>query len=948
MQLKIITTAYLRLLSPCKDLNSLLQVHARLIVSGLQEDHSTSAHLVKSYLSFKKCDSARFVFDSLPNPSVRLYNSMIRAYASVRSHQEAIQLYHCMLSKRLEPDKYTFTFVLKACTGALEFKEGVLVHRDIVFRELDYDIFIGTALVDMYCKLGDLELARKVFDKMPKKDVITWNVMILGLSQSVNPQEALGFIRNMQLVGMEPDLVSIVNLVPAVSSLGDIDACSTIHGYVIRRGFDAVVSNGLIDMYSKCGNIDVASQVFKQMQDRNDISWITMMTGYAHNECFFEVLDLFDCMKRGNVRLNYVSIVNALLAAAEMRDLRRGKEIHDYARKQKIDSDVLIATALMTMYAKFGDPDAAKSLLQGLKGRDLVAWSAIIAALVQSGYPEDALSLFREMQNDCLKANNVTLMSVLSACAEVLCPRIGKSVHCYAVKSHIDSDISLGTTLVSMYAKCGFFASALTIFNRMPCKDIVMWNALINGYTQNGDPYHAMEIFHEVQVSEICPDSGTLGTDFKKDEVSWNVLIAGYVHSGHAKEAISAFCQMKLENFHPNLVTIVSVLPAVACLSSLTEGMAFHACIIRMGFEYNILVQNCLIDMYAKCGQLHNSENLFYGMKSKNTVSWNVMLTGHAGLIDEGRTIFDAMCKKHHLEPGLEHYACMVDLLGRAGLFDEILHLIKAMPLEPDARVWGALLGACKMHSKILLAEFAVDHLLKLEPKNPTHHVVLSNIYAKSARWGDAGDTRSKMINTGLRKGPGWSWLGMIFPKRKRLTLSSTSYSIFLKESISKKVKFESPDKPDAVFRLLTDYEFKKYDIFRLIKRSPQLILANPTKTLLPKLENPAKFRQLVNKVIEIGFDPLKSTFAHALVFVSRPNVWERKMVVYRSCGLSEDEIWSVIRKFPSCMSFSIEKIRNTMDFLVNKMGWRPADVARVPSVLSYSWRRGLSQGVQL
>ncbi|KAF2296010.1 hypothetical protein GH714_035655 [Hevea brasiliensis] len=469
--------------------------------------------------------------------------------------------------------------------------------------------------------------------------------------QSVNPQEALGFIRNMQLVGMEPDL----------------------------EGFDAVVSNGLIDMYSKCGNIDVASQVFKQMQDRNDISWITMMTGYAHNECFFEVLDLFDCMKRGNVR------------------------------------------------------------------KDLVAWSAIIAALVQSGYPEDALSLFREMQNDCLKANNVTLTSVLSACAEVLCPRIGKSVHCYAVKSHIDSDISFGTTLVSMYAKCGFFASALTIFNRMPCKDIVMWNALINGYTQNGDPYHAMEIFHEVQVSEICPDSGTMvgllsacvlsydqgqgscihgkiirygfesqchvknalidmyakcgslsiaeflfkGTDFKKDEVSWNVLIAGYVHSGHAKEAISAFFQMKLENFHPNLVTIVSVLPAVACLSSLTEGMAFHACIIRMGFEYNILVQNCLIDMYAKCGQLHNSENLFYGMKSKNTVSWNVMLIGyavhgqghhaielfslmqksdirvdsisflsvlsacrHAGLIDEGRTIFDAMCKKHHLEPG--------------------------------------------------------------------------------------------------------------------------------------------------------------------------------------------------------------------------------------------------------------------------------------------------------
>ncbi|KAF2296003.1 hypothetical protein GH714_035631 [Hevea brasiliensis] len=253
-------------------------------------------------------------------------------------------------------------------------------------------------------------------------------------------------------------------------------------------------------------------------------------------------------------------------------------------------------------------------------------------------------------------------------------------------------------------------------------------------------------------------------------------------------------------------------------------------------------------------------------------------------------------------------------------------------------------------------------------------------------------------------------------------------------KSISKKVKFESPDKPDAVVSLLTEYGFTKYHISRLIKKSPQLILANPTKTLLPKLEfrrsigvsgselgqmvswnscflrhsleqhiipcynilksvlvsdvkvvkslkrtseidfyslpgnmslnlsilrevavpqsiisylliygpslacrNPAKFRQLVNKVIEIGFDPLKATFAHALLFVSRPNVWERKMVVYRSCGLSEDEIWSAIRKFPLCMSFSVKKIRNTIDFLVNKMSWLPGDVARVPIVLCYS-----------
>lgn len=168
---------------------------------------------------------------------------------------------------------------------------------------------------------------------------------------------------------------------------------------------------------------------------------------------------------------------------------------------------------------------------------------------------------------------------------------------------------------------------------------------------------------------------------------------------------------------------------------------------------------------YAVHGQGRRAIQLFSLMQkihvSVDSLSFLSVLSAcrHAGLIDEGRTIFDSMHKKHHLEPGLEHYTCMVDLLGRAGLFDEILHLIEAMPLEPDARVWGSLLGACKMHSNVLLAEYALDHLVKLEPKNPIHHVVLSNIYAKSARWGDAGETRSKMIKSGLRKSPGWSWV---------------------------------------------------------------------------------------------------------------------------------------------------------------------------------------------
>lgn len=840
---------YLGLCSSCKDLKSLLQIHAHLIVSGLQQDPSSLTHLINSYSSFRRCDLARSVFCSAQNPSVKLWNYMIRAYTKAKQLEEARKMYHSMLEQGLEPDKYTFNFVLKACTGALDFEEGVLVHCEVERKGLDSDMFIGTSLIVMYCKMGELTCAREVFDKLPEKDVVACSALIAGLSQSEDPNEALEFFKRMQSWGMGPNLVSLFNLVPAVSRLADIDSCRCIHGYVIRRDLSSVVSNGLIDMYSKCGDVDLARKVFDMMQGRDDVLWGTMMAGYASNGCFLEVLELFDCMKGESSKMNKVCIISALLAATEKRDLERGREIHLCALELGVDSDVSVATCITTMYAKCGEIEKAIQLFERLGERDLVAWSALISACVQCGYPEVALSLFRDRQNENLKPCGVTLVSVLSACADLSYLKFGKSIHCYAVKADIDSDISTGTALVSMYAKCGFFTPALIIFNRMSCKDVVTWNALINAYTQIGDAYHAIDMFDELWLSGIKPDAGTmvgmvsacsilndldqgtcihgkiiksgfehdvplknaligmyskcgniLSAEFlfksmktMKDVVSWNVMIAGYMQGGHAREAISAFHQMNLENCQPNLVTFVSILPAVAYLTALREGMAFHACIIQKGFLSNTFVGNSLLDMYAKCGQLSYSERCFEEMELNDKVSWNAMLAAyamhgqgdhaialfslmqessvqldsvsfisvlsacrHAGLIKEGKKVFQLMHEKHHIEPELEHYACMVDLLGRAGFLDEALNLINTMPMEPDAGVWGALLGACRMHSNAKLGEVALSHLVKLEPTNATNYIALSDIHAHSARWGDAGKTRSKIK---CSKTPGCSWV---------------------------------------------------------------------------------------------------------------------------------------------------------------------------------------------
>ncbi|RDX80066.1 Pentatricopeptide repeat-containing protein, partial [Mucuna pruriens] len=825
---------YLHLLHSCKYVNPLLQIHARLLVSGLQQ--------------------CTLPPNSITHPSLVLWNSMIRAYCRLHLFQEAINLYHRMFDMGLEPDKYTFTFVLKACTGALDFHEGVAIHQDIASRELEWDVFIGTGLVDMYCKMGRLDSARKVFDKIPRKDVASWNALISGLSQSSNPCEALEMFWRMQMEYLEPDSVSILNLAPAVSRLEDVDSCKSIHGYVVRRCVFGVVSNSLIDIYSKCGNVNLARRIFDQMRDKDDVSWATMMAGYVHHGCYFEVLQLLDKMKQQqHTKMNKVSVVNSLLAAAEMRDLEKGKEVHNYALQLGLMSDIVVATPIVSMYAKCGELKKAKELFLSLEGRDLVAWSAFLSALVQAGYPGEALSIFQEMQHASLKPDKTILTNLVSACAEISNSRLGKIVHCYAIKADMESDISVATTLVSMYTRCGLLMSAMALFNKMHNKDVVAWNTLINGFTKCGDPRLALEMFHILQLSGIQPDSGTmvslvsvctllddldLGscfhgniiksgfesdmhvkvalidmyakcgslcsaenlfhlTEYVKDEVPWNVMIAGYLNNGCANEAISTFHKMKLESVRPNLVTFVIILPAVSYLSILREAMAFHACIIRMGFISSTLVANSLIDMYAKCGQLSYSEKCFHEMENKDTISWNAMLSGyamhgqgelalshfsimqethvhvdsvsyisvlsacrHAGLIQEGRNIFQSMIEKHNLEPNMEHYACMVDLLGRAGLFDEVLSLINKIPTEPDAQVWGALLGACKMHSNVKLGEAALHHLLKLEPRNAVHYIVLSDIYAQCGRWIDARRTRSNMNDHKLKKNPGYSWIG--------------------------------------------------------------------------------------------------------------------------------------------------------------------------------------------
>ncbi|ESQ52641.1 hypothetical protein EUTSA_v10016248mg [Eutrema salsugineum] len=826
----------LRKLRECKNLRFLLQIHGSLIVSGLKPHNQ----LVNAYSLFQRPDLSRIIFNSVRDPGVVLWNSMIRGYTRAGLHREALEFFGYMSEEiGMDPDKYTFTFALKACAGSMDLEEGLRIHGLISEMGFESDVYIGTALVEMYCKAGDLISARQVFDKMPEKDIVTWNIMVSGLAQNGSPGEALRLFRDMHLSCVDIDHVTLYNLIPAVSKLENISVCRCLHGLVFRKGFASGFSNGLIDMYCKCADLYAAECIFDEVLCKDDSSWGTMMAAYAHNGFFEEVLELFDLMRYYDVRMNKVTAASGLQAAGYVGDLEKGIAIHEYVVQQGMIGDISVATSLMSMYSKCGELEIAEQLFINIKDRDVVSWSAMIASFVQVGHHDDALSLFRDMISIPVKPNAVTLTSVLPACAGIAASRLGKSIHCYAIKADMESGLATATAIISMYAKSGLFSPALKAIERLPIKDAVAFNALAQGYIKIGDAGKAFDVYNNMKIRGVCPDSGTMvgmlqtcalcsdsdrgscvygqiikhGFDsechvahalidmftkcealaaakslfekcgFKKSTVSWNIMMNGYLLHGQAEEAIAAFRQMKIENFQPNIVTFVNILHATTQLAALRLGMAVQASLIRFGFCSHGPVGNSLVDMYAKCGMIESSERCFTEITNRDMVSWNTMLSAyavnglassavslflfmqenelkldavsflsvlsacrHAGLVKEGKQMFKEMEERYKIKAEVEHYSCMVDLLGKAGLFDEAVEIVRRMSVKASVGVWGALLSCSRMHCNLWLSNAALCQLVKLEPLNPSH-------YGQDRRLGDVND------GSRIKKIPACSWI---------------------------------------------------------------------------------------------------------------------------------------------------------------------------------------------
>ncbi|XP_061357232.1 pentatricopeptide repeat-containing protein At2g35030, mitochondrial [Gastrolobium bilobum] len=567
----------------------------------------------------------------------------------------------------------------------------------------------------------------------------------------------------MQVPKLNTHPLSIVNGFPLLRNL-TIRLTSTISLHLEMKR-----CNFFISRLCKEGKIDDARKLFDEMAERDIGLWTTMISGYIKCGMIKEARKLFD-------RLD--------------------------AKK-----NVVIWTAMVSGYIKFNQIKEAERLFYEMPLRNVVSWNTMIDGYARNGQTQLALDLFRRMPD----RNVVSWNTIITALAQ--CGRMEEAQ--WLFNQMQERDVVSWTTMVAGLSKNGRIDDARALFDRMPVRNVVSWNAMITGYAQNRRLDEALELFERMPERDM-PSWNTMITGFiqngdlnraerlfdgmpEKNVITWTAMMTGYVQHGLSEEALKIFNKMLYnDGLKPNTGTFVTVLGACSDLAGLTEGQQIHQLISKTVFQDSPYVVSALINMYSKCGELHVARKMFDDgiLSQRDLISWNGMIAAyahhgfgkeainlfkemqelgfqandvtyvglltacsHAGLVEEGLKFFDELLKNRSIQVREDHYACLIDLCGRAGRLKEAFNIIGGLGEEASLSVWGALLAGCNVHGDADIGKLVAKKILKIEPENAGTYLLLSNMYASVGKWKEAANVRMKMKDKGLKKQPGCSWI---------------------------------------------------------------------------------------------------------------------------------------------------------------------------------------------
>lgn len=640
----------------------------------------------------------------------------------------------------------TYLNLLRRCGNAKALSHGMLVHDHICRSRYSNDRILGSVVVEMYGKCGAVEDARSVFNDIRRRNVYTWNIMISAYVQNNCCDDALVLFRQMIAEEIEPDNFTFSSVLGACSSIALLAEGHLIHASVVNAGLelDVVVGTALLNMYAKCGSLEKACKMFDRIPRHDVVAWNALVAACVHHQDDKYALEIFEkVVEQEDLKPNHSTYVSVLSACANLGADVKGTLIHISIILAGVEADVVIGTALVNMYGKCGSLDLAEGVFNRMHQRDVVTWNTLLAAYAQHRRSTDTLRIIQLMSLKGMKPDQYTFSTMVDACSDLTKGRI---IHAFIVDTGFESQAVIGNALITMYSKCGSLDDALTVFDRMPERTVVSWNAMITAYEQHG----------------------------------------------HSKEAVLLYFQMQCEEIKPNDVTFISVLGACASMAALEEGKMIHKSLVDAGFESEAVVGTAVVHMYGKCGDLDNCRKVFDRILERNVVCWNVIFTAyaqhgmgkevlelfsqmqqegvwpdeitfisilhacsHAGLVNDAKAYFASMSKDYGISPSVEHYSSMIDLLGRFGHLEEAEAFLKDMPVEPDVVAWKAFLGACRTHGDMERGKRAAEHAIKLDPKISAPYVLLSNIYAADRRWDDVAEVRKALVYTGTVNQPG-------------------------------------------------------------------------------------------------------------------------------------------------------------------------------------------------
>nr|XP_020149953.1 pentatricopeptide repeat-containing protein At5g39350 [Aegilops tauschii subsp. strangulata] len=722
-------------------------LHAFALKCGALADESVTPAFISMYAGFDDLSSSRLLFDLQPVKDLVSYNSMISAYMQHDKWKESFEVFRLMRCAGLGPNLVTVVSVLPTCSDFFGVHVGESVHGMVIKFGLAEQISVVSALVSMYSKLGELDSAVQLFCSCTAKNHLLWNSIISGYILNNEWHTALDAFCRMQTEGVAADATTVIKVISGCRHIKDLRMAKSIHGYAVRNSFELnqSVMNALLAMYGDCGELSNSYKLFQKMEVPMLISWNTIISGYAEAGDAEASVRLFRQMRQADLQFDVVTLIGLTSSISVAEDATIGESLHSLAVKSGCSTDVSLTHTLITMYSNCGSVQACQRLFDSLSSVNTVSYNVLMTGYRKNNLSEEILPLFYEMVKNEKEPNHITLLNVLPVCQSQL---QGKSVHGYAVRNFFRLETPMLTSAICMYSRFNNFDYSCKLFNSVGEKNTIVWNCILSACVQ-------------CKLADI---------------------------------AFDFFRQMCFLNVNPDAVTMLALISACSQIGKADLAECVTALLLKNGFGGSLFVVNALIDMHSRCGSISFARELFDSSGAKDSVTWSAMINSyglhgdgksaidlfsmmiasgvepddvtfvsilsacsHSGLVEQARSLFKSLQIDYGITPRMEHYACMVDLLGRTGHLDEAYDVVGSMPFRPSESLLESLLGACRFHGNSKIGEAVGKLLIDSDHSNPRSYVMLSNIYASVGKWNDYEWLRLDMEGKGLRKDVGIS-----------------------------------------------------------------------------------------------------------------------------------------------------------------------------------------------